>query len=87
MEVLKQPQYHPMAVEDQVIILYALSKKHLSDVDVTKVLRFEKDLIHHIEQNASHIKENIRESGELSEEDMVEIDGIIAEIKKDHNYS
>jgi F-type H+-transporting ATPase subunit alpha len=87
MEVLKQPQYHPMAVEDQVIILYALSKKHLSDVDVTKVLRFEKDLIHHIEQNASHIKENIRETGELSEEDMVEIDGIIAEIKKDHNYS
>ena len=42
-EVLKQPQYQPMPVEYQVIIIYAATRKHLLDIPVADVLAFEKD--------------------------------------------
>ena len=43
-EILKQPQYQPMPVEYQVIIIYAATRKHLLDIPVADVLQFEKDL-------------------------------------------
>ena len=43
-EILKQPQYQPMAVEYQIIIIYAAVKKLLLDVPVADILRFEKGL-------------------------------------------
>ncbi len=43
-EVLKQPQYKPMPVEYQVIIIYAATRKHLLDIAVEDILRFETEL-------------------------------------------
>ena len=48
-EVLKQPQYKPMAVERQVVIIYAVTKKYLLDVPVNKVMAFEEGLFEFID--------------------------------------
>ncbi|HHX24948.1 MAG TPA: F0F1 ATP synthase subunit alpha, partial [Thermoanaerobacterales bacterium] len=87
MEVLKQPQYKPMPVEDQILILYALSKRHLEDIDVGRVLKFQKDFIKYVDKHALNIKEEIRESGKISEKLAENIDVVIAEVKKDYNYN
>lgn len=87
MEVLKQPQYRPMPVEDQVLILYALNNGHLKSIDVSRVLKFEKDFIKYVATHAVHIKEEIRETGKVSEELAKSIDAVIAEVKEQYNYS
>lgn len=86
MEVLKQPQYKPMSVEDQVLILYALNNKHLVNVDVGRVLKFQKDFIKYVDTHAAHIKEEIMETGNISEKLEKSIDEVIAEVKKQYNY-
>lgn len=87
MEVLKQPQYRPMPIEDQVLILYALSNRHLANIEVVRILKFQKDFIKYVDTHAAHIKEEIRESQEISEQLAEEIDATIAEVKKQYNYS
>ncbi len=86
MEVLKQPQYKPMPVEDQVLILYALNNRHLEDIDVSRIQKFQKDFIKYVDTHAPHIKEAIRETGRLSGELAEEIDAVVAEVKREYNY-
>lgn len=86
MEVLKQPQYKPMPVEDQVLILYALNNDYLKDIELSRILKFQNDLIKYVDSHAAHIKDEIRETGEISDELEKEIDAVIAEVKKQYNY-
>ena len=44
-EVLKQPQYQPLAVEKQIVIIYAVTRKYLLDVPVERIAEFEKGLM------------------------------------------
>jgi F-type H+-transporting ATPase subunit alpha len=67
-EVLKQAQYKPMPVENQVVIIYAATKKYLLDVALEDVLRFEKELIEEIETKHADILATIREKKVLDEE-------------------
>jgi F-type H+-transporting ATPase subunit alpha len=67
-EVLKQPQYSPMPVEYQVIMIYVVTRKHLLDVSVEKIGRFEKEFIEFISTQYPEIPENIRTQKEISEE-------------------
>lgn len=67
-EVLKQPQYQPMAVEFQVIILYAATKKFLLDIPTAKILEFEQQLFEYIKTKYPEIPESIRTSQVLAEE-------------------
>ena len=67
-EILKQPQYQPMGVEYQVIIIYAATKKYLLDIPVEKIQQFEKELFQFIDTKYPEIPETIRTKKELSEE-------------------
>ncbi len=67
-EILKQPQYQPMAVEKQVVIIYAATKKYLLDIEVDHILRFEGELFDYIDTKYPEIFESIRESKQLEEE-------------------
>jgi F-type H+-transporting ATPase subunit alpha len=87
MEVLKQRQYRPMPVEDQVLILYALNNKHLSDIEVNRVLKFQSDFIKYVDSHAPHIAEEIRNTGNISDELAKKIDAVIAEVKEKYNYN
>ncbi|MFC1846554.1 F0F1 ATP synthase subunit alpha [Chloroflexota bacterium] len=67
-EVLKQAQYVPMSTEKQVIILYAAINGYIDEVEVGKVIEYEKDLIEFIDTVHSDIVNKIKETKELSEE-------------------
>ncbi|MGN0150860.1 MAG: F0F1 ATP synthase subunit alpha [Wujia sp.] len=67
-EMLKQPQYKPMPVEKQVVIIYAATKKYLLDIPVDRVLEFESGLFEYISTNAPEIFETIRTEKKLTDE-------------------
>lgn len=67
-EILKQPQYRPMPVEFQVIILYAATKKFLLDIPTERILEFEEQLFEHIRTSYPEIPEAIRTTQTISEE-------------------
>ncbi len=67
-EILKQPQYKPMPVENQVAIIYAATKKYLIDVPVDDILRFEEELFNYIETKYPEILESIRKTKEMTED-------------------
>ncbi|NLK67744.1 MAG: F0F1 ATP synthase subunit alpha [Clostridiaceae bacterium] len=86
MEVLKQSQYRPISVENQILILYALSNKYMEDIENKYIRRFQNDLIHYIDENAEHIKEEIKKSGKISKELAQNIDKMIIEVKENCSY-
>ncbi|MCI5884798.1 MAG: F0F1 ATP synthase subunit alpha [Clostridiales bacterium] len=79
MEVLKQGQYSPLEVEDQVMIIYAAINDYLADIKVSEVKRFEKEFLAFMNSSYPQVKRAIRETGKL-EKDTEEflIDGINA---------
>lgn len=82
-EMLKQPQYKPMPVEYQVIIIYAATKKYLLDVAVEDVQRFEKELFEFIDTKYPEIPANIRETKQMDEETESALVKAITEFKKE----
>lgn len=67
-EMLKQPQYQPMPVEYQAIIIYAATKKYLLDIPVEEVLIFQEKLFEFIKTRYPQIPESIRTMKEITEE-------------------
>ena len=67
-EILKQPQYQPMPVEKQVIIIYAAVNKYLMDIPVADILRFEKELFEFIDTKYPEIPGAIAETHVMDEE-------------------
>lgn len=81
-EILKQPQYKPMPVEYQIIIIYAATRKHLLDIEVADILAFEKDLFEFIDTKYPEIPKKIREEKVISEETESLLVKAIEECKK-----
>jgi len=67
-EVLKQPQYKPMPVAYQVIIIYVVTKKYLLDVAVEDITRFEQEFFEFLDTNYAEIPRAITEEKVMSEE-------------------
>lgn len=67
-EMLKQPQYQPMPVEKQVMIIYAATRKYLLDIPVADILTFEKALFEYVDTKYPEIPEAIRTEKVMSEE-------------------
>ncbi len=72
-ELLKQPQYQPVPLENQVTLLYLASEGLLDDIDVSDVAKYEIAWNEYANSNVSDALKNIRESGDLSDEDMPKI--------------
>lgn len=81
-EVLKQPQYKPMPVEYQVIIIYAATRKYLLDIAVEDILDFEDKLFEHIKTKYPEIPESIKTTKELSPEIEEKLVQAIKEVKE-----
>ena len=81
-EILKQPQYKPMPVEYQVIIIYAATKKMLLDVDVADITRFEDELFEFIKTKYPEIPEGIKTDKEIKEDNEKKLLTAIEEFKK-----
>jgi F-type H+-transporting ATPase subunit alpha len=68
-EVLKQSQFRPVPVEEQVLALFAVTEGHMDDVPVEDVRRFELELREHFRNRHGHVLQSIRDSGKLPEGD------------------
>src|SRR6202040_4084962 len=62
-ELLKQPQYRPLPVEEQVISIFLGTEGHLDSVPVEDVGRFEAELLDHVRASEDDILKQIRETG------------------------
>lgn len=67
-ELLKQGQYQPMSVEDQVISIFAGTNGYLDKIPVTQVGRFETELLNAVQNGAPEVLDDIREKQDLTPE-------------------
>ena len=81
-EILKQGQYMPVDVEDQVIIIYAGINRQLDDVALEDVGRFEKGLIDFVKEKYDGLRKEIGEKKKLEDSTKEEMDKAIKEFKQ-----
>ena len=81
-ELLKQPQYTPMAVEDQVVAIFLGTKGHLDSVPVADVSRFEGEFLEHLRASNSTILSDIKTSQKLTEDTEVALTEAVADFKR-----
>jgi F-type H+-transporting ATPase subunit alpha len=81
-ELLKQDQYSPLTVAEQVVSVYTGVKGYLDDVDTNKIKTFEKGLIEKIKNEKSEILDSIQSSGKLEESTENDLAEIIKNYKK-----
>lgn len=80
-EVLKQPQYQPMPVQYQVIIIYAATNKYLLDVPVADIIRFEKEFFEFLDTKYPEIPNSIKEEKQISDDTDAALKKAIEEFK------
>ena len=80
-EILKQPQYQPMPVEKQIIIIYAATNKYLLDIPVDDILRFESELFEFVDTKYPEIPESIKTNKVIDEETEAKLIKAIEECK------
>jgi F-type H+-transporting ATPase subunit alpha len=80
-EILKQDQYRPMVVEDQIIILYAGINNHLNDVPVSEIKRFEKEFLEYLHTHETDIPKEIATKKEMTDEIKTKIDTALNKFK------
>ena len=83
-KILVQPQYQPMPVEKQIIIIYAATRKYLMDLPVDDILPFEKALFEYIDTKYPEIPEAIRTEKVMNEEIEQKLIAAINECKKEY---
>ena len=85
MEILKQAQYKPLKVEEEVMILFAVTNRYLDDIPVDRVKAFEKDFLDYMENTSSETAKKILEKKELTDEIKEELKLKIEVFKKTFN--
>jgi len=81
-ELLKQPQYRPYPVEEQVVSIWAGSNGYLDDVPVDDISRFETDFLDYLRRSHAGILQTIRESLALAEDTVTALKDAVAEFRK-----
>ncbi|MGH3415890.1 MAG: F0F1 ATP synthase subunit alpha [Actinocrinis sp.] len=81
-ELLKQPQYRPFPVEEQVVSIWAGSNGYLDDVPVDDISRFETDFLDYLRRSHAGILQTIRESLALAEDTVTALKDAVAEFRK-----
>lgn len=82
LEVLKQNQYNPMAVENQIIILYATVNNYLSDIKVSDIRKFEQELLEYVDTHHREVLKKITTEKVLNDEIKADIQNVVIEFKK-----
>ncbi len=82
-EILKQPQFKPIPVEEQVTIIWCGANGYLDDLPVSSLARFEKEILGTMRDQFPEILKTIRESKDLSDETNAKLKGVVSNFKKD----
>ena len=80
-EILKQPQYRPMPVEHQILIIYAVTNGFLDDVTTAGIRQWEEDFLRYIDANRSELVKSIRAKRQLDDELLGQITQAITDFK------
>jgi len=80
-ELLKQPQYHPMKVPEQVLSLFAGTRGYLDDVPIKSVPQWERDFIQYVKDKHSKMLDDLTEKKDLTDEIAEKIAEVIKEFK------
>jgi len=83
-ELLKQLQYRPMNVYDQVISIYAATRGHMDDVPVSKISNFETGLLQFMRDRKSEVMNKLKETNDLTAEVEEGIKSAIVEFKRSY---
>ncbi|GAA3097101.1 F0F1 ATP synthase subunit alpha [Pseudonocardia yunnanensis] len=86
-ELLKQPQYQPQPVDEQVLSIFLGTRGHLDSVPVGDIRRFEQEFLDHVRRNHEGILGEIRDTGKLSDELAERITEVVKEFKKNFTAS
>ncbi|MGK5678940.1 F0F1 ATP synthase subunit alpha [Actinoplanes sp. URMC 104] len=81
-ELLKQPQYSPYSVVDEVIVIWAGTTGQLDDIEVGDVRRFEQDFLQWVKRHRSDTVTSIESTGLLSDDDIENLKSGVAEFKE-----
>ena len=81
-EILKQPQYKPMPVQYQVIIIYAATNKYLLDIPVADITRFESEFFNFVDTKYPEIPASIASDKQITESTEATLKKAIEEFKK-----
>src|SRR5581483_7035602 len=81
-ELLKQSQYAPFPVEEQVVSIFLGTQGHLDSVPAGDIGRFETEFLEHVRRNLDGVLAEIRDSGKLSDEATERIVDAVKEFKK-----
>ncbi|GAB2611298.1 F0F1 ATP synthase subunit alpha [Kocuria arenosa] len=82
MELLKQKQYTPYPVEDQVVSIWAGTNGHLDEVEVADVLDFEQALLEHV-RRTTNVMDSIVGTGKLEDDAVAALETAVAEVQRD----
>lgn len=85
-ETLKQAQYAPLLVQDQVLIIYTAVRGFLSDIPVDQVVRFQQDFLKFMHTNHPEVGAKILEQQKLDDATEAQINSAIAEFKETVSY-
>ncbi len=85
-ELMKQPQYHPLAVWEQAITLFAVNNGYFDDVDVKNALAVERSLREYLQSKHTALIDRIESTKDLSKEDEAALHEAIKEFKKSGAY-
>ena len=86
-ELLKQPQYSPLSVERQVVVIWAGTSGYLDDVPVDDIGRFQEEFIDSLQRKHQGIYDAIRETGELSDDTATALKDAIDEFRRGFEIS
>jgi F-type H+-transporting ATPase subunit alpha len=81
-ELLKQGQYTPMHVADQVISIFAGTQGFCDDVPLSRIADFEAALLKHVQDQFGEVREQLVQSGELTDEIRDKLLKIIGDFKR-----
>lgn len=82
-EILKQAQYHPFSVEEQIISIYAGTKKYLINIPIERIKEFEEKMLSEIKQNQKDILESIKSEKRITEENEQKLKTFLENFAKD----
>ncbi len=85
-EILKQPQYEPLPVEKQVVIIWAATNGLLDDVPTNEIAEFESGLYRHLESGYENLLPAIAKEKLLSDETVATLEKAVAEFKREGGY-
>ncbi len=81
-ELLKQPQYSPFPVEEQVVSIWLGTSGKLDDVPVADIGKFESEFLDHVRRNEEGALAEIRDTGKLTDENIERLERVVKEFKR-----